>query len=240
MGSGAFQTNEKIVFDCKDELLRGEAVLPNYNLHVINLLSKNYTKTTFSLDFGAGIGTLAQKFTSIKGNKPDCFEIDPTLCEILKSRGFNVLSSRNTVNKNYEYVYTSNVLEHIKDDIETLKWLNSIMAEGGILSIYVPAHNIIYSKFDNFAGHYRRYNYKDLNNKLTNSGFKVIEYRYVDSIGFFTWLLLKHVNITSKSGVASSNSLAFYDKCIFPISLVFDRIFKKLFGKNIYISAIKI
>ncbi len=80
--------------------------------------------------------------------KPDCFDIDVKLCTILNERGFNSYNSLESLHKKYDAIYTANVLEHIKDDVEILKQINSKLNPDGHLAIYVPAFMFLYSRFN--------------------------------------------------------------------------------------------
>jgi SAM-dependent methyltransferase len=239
MAKKNFQDTNNSYYSCSSELSLGESALPKYNKYIVGLLKKGVPNNSRILDFGAGIGTLANIFRGLHGISPDCFEVDENHCKFLLSRGFKVIKSRDQINFEYDAIYTSNVLEHIEDDVDALRWINKILKHGGTLSIYVPAHNCIYSKFDEIAGHYRRYNYKLLGERLQLAGFRIVEYKYVDSIGFFMWYLLKNKDLSSDSGVSSSASFKFYDSYIFPLSKLLDKVFSRFIGKNIYIRAIK-
>ena len=50
--------------------------------------------------------------------------LSKNLIKILKRRGFNVYKDAKSLQRKYNFIYSSNVLEHISDDIETLKNLN--------------------------------------------------------------------------------------------------------------------
>jgi hypothetical protein len=53
----------------------------------------------------------------------------------------------------------------------------------------------------------------------------------VDSLGVVATLLFKIFG--SRSGTPSSSSVAIYDRFIFPVSLLVDRIAGRWFGKNL-------
>jgi len=221
-----------------DELWALEKYLVNYNQSLILKLTKNQKKTRDVLEFGAGIGTLAVLWEKATGIKPECLEIDPKQQSIIRERGFNCHDTIGAIKKTFDVIYTSNVLEHIDDDISALKQLHSKLKAGGVLIIYVPAFKMLYSEFDEKIGHYRRYERRSLLKKLNQSGFVVDSSCYSDSIGFFAWLYLK-IKGYSKKG-SSADSMKFYDKFIFPLSEIFDDLgFKYLFGKNILVYAKK-
>ena len=82
-----------------------------------------------------------------------------------------------------------NVLEHIEDDDEALRQVASGLRPGGTVAIFTPAFELLYSGFDAAAGHHRRYRLPELRAKVLRAGFTIREARYVNSVGFFAWLL---------------------------------------------------
>jgi len=213
-----------------------------FNKSIVLMLSKKLGTKKVILDFGAGIGTLAQIWFSENGIKPECLEIDPALGKILIERDFICYRSIKSLNKKYEVIYSSNVIEHIKDDLETLIELNSKLQNNGFLCLFVPAFNSLYSELDKSVGHYRRYSKKDIITKLKSAKFDIIDCYYVDSIGFLVWwLYIKLFKFKLDNDNSSNTLLAFYDKYIFPVSTFLDSLgFKFLLGKNLIAIARKI
>ena len=75
-----------------------------------------------------------------------------------------VLKVFNDINKTkdqYDFIYSSNVLEHIYDDVKSLKQLESKLTKNGTLVLYLPAFQILYSDLDRSVGHFRRYSKKE-------------------------------------------------------------------------------
>ncbi len=221
-----------------DELWAGERYLINYNQDLISKLSRTQKDSRDVLEFGAGIGTLASLWEQATGTKPECLEIDPKQRRIIEERGFRCYDGLNSIRKKFDVIYTSNVLEHIEDDLLTLKQLNSKIKSGGSLIIYVPAFQFLYSQLDEKVGHYRRYEKRDLLLKLTEAGFRIDKSYFADSIGFFAWLYIKMRGYPSSDG--GEQSMKIFDKYIFPISKLLDSLgCKHFFGKNILVYAQK-
>ncbi|MEM0385372.1 MAG: hypothetical protein QXH64_02860 [Nitrososphaeria archaeon] len=101
----------------------------------------------------------------------------------------------------------------------------------------MPAFEILYTAMDKNVGHFRRYSMKHLGNLLSDAGFIIKESFYVDSLGFLITLLFKVLG--NKEGKINQRELMIYDKYLFPISVFFDKTFKKILGKNICIFATK-
>ena len=72
-----------------------------------------------------------------------------------------------------ELIGMFDVLEHIDDDVATLRHLALQLAPGGILALTVPAHPFLFDEMDELACHRRRYDAKSLRAKLTAAGFRI-------------------------------------------------------------------
>ena len=95
--------------------------------------------------------------------------------------------------RQYRAMVMLNVLEHIEDDDEALRLVASGLEAGGRVAIFVPAFELLYSRFDAAVGHHRRYRLPELERKVEGAGLTVREARYVNSVGFFAWLLTARV-----------------------------------------------
>lgn len=74
------------------------------------------------------------------------------------------------------------VIEHIEDDESLLISLNKVMASGAYVFITVPAYQMLWSKDDDYAGHFRRYTTSRLNNTLIKAGFEPVFNTYFFSL----------------------------------------------------------
>jgi len=224
-------------------LLDIEEGLAGYNLDVVKKLYKGLGLSKNSevqsiLDFGAGTGALAEVWKSEFDIKPICLEIDPQLIEKLKKKGFATYTSIGLINFEVTAIYTSNVLEHIEDDVQALRYIKSKMKKGGKIGIYVPALPILFSDLDRYAGHFRRYKKNELKNKVTAAGFKVQACYYNDCIGVLASLALRVLGYKNKTGLGSKKLLIFYDRFVYPVSTILDKIlFKRVIGKNLFLFA---
>lgn len=218
-----------------------EKYLTNINNFIVaNIIDKIKLKKNHRiLDFGAGIGTLSEIIYQKTMIKPVCAEVDKKNISILTKKKFKVIDISKSKAK-FDLIFSSNVLEHIKDDVEILKSLRSLLAKDGILYLYLPASQMLYSDFDKSIGHHRRYNKKQLIKKIHDSGFKIQKCRYSDSLGFFASLVVKLIGYKkNKKFILDKKKLIIYDKFIFKASLLFDNLLNNFFGKNIYLIAKK-
>lgn len=219
-----------------------EGGLPRYNRDVVNRMRPGMfikDKINFKiLEFVAGTGSLAEIWRSSFGIVPVCVEIDPSLILFLRKRGFKTHSSISSVSTLFDYVYTPNVLEHIEDQVSTLREIKAIMKKDAVIAIYVPALQFLFSVFDFRAGHYRRYSKVELTNRVQEADFIVTSCTYNDSLGVFASLALKVMGYKNKLGLGTEKSMKLYDLLIYPLSKIFDRIvFRKLIGTNLLLIA---
>jgi SAM-dependent methyltransferase len=71
----------------------------------------------------------------------------------------------------FDLVGAFDVIEHIDDDEKILRLLWQQIIPGGYLILTVPAHQRLWSYFDEVAHHRRRYAPKELARKVTAAGF---------------------------------------------------------------------
>ena len=238
------QTDLNLDYSAKKNLFDTEEGLISYNRDLIKkfrkgLGLKSNQKSVDLIEFGAGSGALAEIWRSEFGISPICIEIDDVLVERLKAKGFITFKDISNINNLAPLVYTSNVLEHIEDDVTALKKIKEKMQKGGLLAIYVPALPFLYSDHDRKIGHFRRYRKTELMKKVTLAGFKIEDCYYNDCTGVLAELSVKLFGWNGKSGLGSEKSFIFYDKIIYPVSKILDRlIFRKVIGKNLFLFAV--
>lgn len=233
------QTRTHTDYSGLEELLNAE-VMQNYNYFIVNMAMKyaSYSKTV--VDFGAGIGTLSLIFRDKFKIQPFCIEIDKTNKKYLEKRCFEIGDDFSTIENKVDLIFSSNVLEHIKDDLTVLRDMKAQLTEGGKIFLYLPAKMFLWSKLDEDVRHYRRYEYSEIIIKCEQVGLTIEKLHFADSLGFFASLVMKFFGYNKDGGIGSVPSLLFYDKWLLPISILLDNIgFKHLFGKNIVLVARK-
>ena len=239
------QNGENLQYSGISELEESSKFLVRYNTFVSELFSNELKKFADSSDskvceFGAGTGTLSRLFTEQTGEKPLCVEVDLGLINLLTECGYETKEKINLFDCPINFVFSSNVLEHIEDDKSAMSEIYRKLETDGKFLIYVPAFSILFSGLDSRVGHYRRYSKKELRTKLNESGFIVEKITYVDSLGFFAALLTKFLGYGGKVGLGGERSLKLYDRFVFPISKLLDKIgLKNVLGKNLFCIARK-
>jgi SAM-dependent methyltransferase len=92
--------------------------------------------------------------------------------------------------RRFDCVVMINVLEHIPDDDLALRTTHDLLAPGGNLCVFVPAHPVLYAEKDRRLGHVRRYTKPELKSKVEMAGFAVRQCRYFNPLGALGWLIL--------------------------------------------------
>jgi SAM-dependent methyltransferase len=221
------------------DLILNIEVMENYNLDIVQSAMSYVAATDQVIDFGAGIGTLSVIFRDRFDVAPLCIEIDQANISYLKKRN---LAHRQdlTLAPAADVIFSSNVLEHIEDDVGALRLMRDKLNDNGRVYLYLPARMLLWTELDKAVGHYRRYEIAELRDKCAQAGLKVVKLHYADSVGFFASLFMKIVGFDVANGIGSAKSLRFYDQVLFPISRFLDRLgLRFLFGKNIILVAMK-
>jgi len=213
------------------EILQLGNVLPNYNRSIAVMACRYGAGARDVLDFGAGIGTLSQTVREL-GLAPLCLEPDARQRAELDRLGFQTVASLAGVpDGSLDYIYSSNVLEHIEDDVAALIELRRKLRAGGRLLLYIPAFQSLYSAMDRAVGHYRRYDRAMLGQKLRDAGFVVEELYYADVLGYFvTRLFMAIGNDTDK---INPFTLTVCDRVIFPVGQMIEKLVRVPVGKNV-------
>jgi len=187
------------------------------------------------LDFGTGAGTYALGMRE-RGYEVVCVEADAGLCQRVGDLGFNAFASLDEIEPaSVSTAYTLNVLEHIDDDVGALRGLHRVIRPDGLLVVYVPAFEILFTAMDERVGHVRRYRKRQLVERVEQAGFRIRRCAYADSLGFLASLAYRAVG--NRDGRLNERSVALYDRAVFPVSRVLDRAVDQWFGKNVVLVA---
>ncbi|HEY7663285.1 MAG TPA: class I SAM-dependent methyltransferase [Xanthobacteraceae bacterium] len=214
-------------------------LMPGYNRHIADLCLAAISPGQTLVDFGAGTGTISALVRErAKAAKIWCAEIDAANIAALEKQGFDVITDIAKLQPDtVDVIYSSNVLEHIEDDVAKLKQLRACLKPGGRAVFWVPAFQCLWTAMDDRVEHRRRYTRATLEDAFRRAGFDVERCFYQDSLGFFVALLFK--TIGRRDGRLSNTPLRIYDRLVFPLSRLCDRVCSQIFGKNAVIYARK-
>lgn len=102
----------------------------------------------------------------------------------------NVIESTDNIQQqDFDYLFSFEVLEHIRNDVEALiSWVR-LLKKDGVVIISVPAHKEKWNVTDLMAGHYRRYDKEDIEKLVTSAGLKITK---IQTCGWpISWVIEK-------------------------------------------------
>ena len=120
--------------------------------------------------------------------------------------------------KPFDLIGMFDVLEHIPQELETLTALRQALAPEGRLILTVPAHQYLWSYFDEAAHHCRRYSSQDIRERLTEAGFEV-EFlsQFMAFIFPLVWLVRKIRGRGKESGSEAARNLTSREFRVVPV-----------------------
>ena len=152
------------------------------------------------LEVGAGIGNMSEQFLE---GRPDLLVVTDTdpfyrtrLAERFAGRAEVVVEALSMpdlaagprfAQYRLDTVIATNVVEHIEDDLGTVRTMRSLLVPGGRAVILVPALQSIYGTLDRELGHYRRYSPARLRLLLERAGLRIEQLRWFNRAGVFGW-----------------------------------------------------
>lgn len=74
----------------------------------------------------------------------------------------------------FDLVAALDIIEHVDEDEQAMGELARVAASGATLLISVPLHPALWTPFDDFVGHRRRYEPQVITSLLTRHGFKIL------------------------------------------------------------------
>jgi SAM-dependent methyltransferase len=152
---------------------------------ILNAVSANLNDKII-FDIGGGNG-----FTSLKlvENDIDSILVEPGIEGILNAKKRKLKDLICSSFQDAAFLKNSipnigifDVLEHIEQDSDFLKELNTVLSDEGKLFITVPAFKVLWSKQDEYSGHYRRYTLSNLEAKLLQANFEIVYSSYFFSV----------------------------------------------------------
>jgi len=172
------------------------------------------------LEFGAGIGNISELLSSYT---PLCLtDTDERMLVHLK----NTFSHMNDVSVNFlditqpppEHLVESfqtvigiNVLEHVEYDEQALFHLGNLLKPSGRLLLLVPAKKWAYTDLDERLGHFRRYEKKELAEKLAKASFQVEKLYFFNIVGLLSWIVRDKIE---RSGGLRSYQISLFDSIV--------------------------
>jgi glycosyltransferase involved in cell wall biosynthesis/ubiquinone/menaquinone biosynthesis C-methylase UbiE len=189
------------------------------------------------LEVGAGHGTITDAMVP-HADAVVASDLSPRAVERLRERYADLSEVevvqgdiRTTVaGRTFDVAVLVNVLEHVEDDVEALTILRGSLREGGHVILWVPAFEVLYSRFDRRIGHHRRYTKPDIVRVAHQAGLEVTSMRYVNMVGALAWwILAKQLRITP----TGSTLVKAYDRALVPVLRRVEERMRPTFGQSL-------
>lgn len=222
---------------------------PNYYQWLLKIVKPYFGNAV--VEVGAGSGSFSRQLLTLEPAKAIFVEPTKNMFKLLKQtveaskpkatkvKTYNAYLSEITKelkgDKPDTFVYI-NVFEHIEDDLKELKQVKSLLPSGGHVIIFVPAHQALFSKFDESIGHFRRHSKESVTKLANDAGLQIVKVRYMDMVGVVPWWVsFKMLNRTK----LTPNMIRVYDTVCIPVIRAAETLVPARFGKNVLLVARK-
>ena len=123
-----------------------------------------------------------------------------------------------------------NVLEHVEDDEAFLRAAARIVAPGGHLLLFVPAHQFLFGSLDRAFDHYRRYSKTGLSSILSRSGWEPVRVSNVNIAGILPWFLAGRIFRSTTIGL---RQMQLFDNLVVPLMRRIESIREPFIGQSL-------
>jgi SAM-dependent methyltransferase len=193
------------------------------------------------LEIGAGLGATTHVLCTGDVNRWVCLEPDPRLASQILTRisdgelpdccqvVVGTLEDDLDVGSSFDTVLYIDVLEHIEDDLGELRRAASYVRPNGYLVVLAPAHQWLFTPFDQAIGHFRRYTKRSLA-ALTPGDLQLVHCGYMDAVG-----LLASVGnrVFLRRAMPTPRQIATWDQLMVPLSWRIDPLLRYMVGKSV-------
>jgi hypothetical protein len=129
----------------------------------------------------------------------------------------------------FDTILYLDVLEHIADDEAEVARAAELLSTGGCLWVLAPAHEWLFSAFDEAIGHHRRYN-RDSLTRLTPASLSLERIEYLDAVGMIASAANRSL---LRQDIPNFAQIKFWDSVMVPMSRLVDPVIRFRLGKSI-------
>ena len=129
----------------------------------------------------------------------------------------------------FDTILYIDVLEHIEDDRSELECAASHLRSGGRIIVLAPAHQWLFTPFDQAIGHFRRYD-RSMIRKISPKGLEIQQLRYLDCAGLAASIANR---LMLRQSMPARGQLKFWDSRLVPVSRAMDKLLRYTIGKSI-------
>lgn len=172
------------------------------------------------LEIGSGIGNLSTFL--VEAERVVLTDTEPAYLDRLRERfgGLAHVEVRHLflptvdgelADHRFDSIVCLNVLEHVADDLESLRAMRRLLAPGGRLVLLVPALPALYGTLDEALGHHRRYTPAKLRERFAATGLTMRHLEYFNLAGIPGWWIAGRV---LRRRLIPAGSLRWYDALV--------------------------
>jgi trans-aconitate methyltransferase len=188
------------------------------------------------LEVGAGNGNTTRALCRGEFDRWVCLEPDAALADQLDSAELpdcchiriGTLSDLSEQDE-FDTILYIDVLEHIEHDRTELERAAGHLELGGHLIVLAPAHQWLFTPFDESIGHFRRYTRRSLRDAAP-AKLSLEKLKYMDSVGMLASLGNR---LLLKSAMPTAQQIAIWDRLMVPLSRIADPVLMHAHGKSV-------
>lgn len=138
-------------------------------------------------DLGCGVGGMLEILA--RHGAPIGMDVGTDILGLCRERGFStVFVGRGhrlpLSSASLDLVTLFDVLEHVREERETLDECMRVLKPGGWLMLSGPSYQFLYTHQDKVVDHQRRYTLPELRRKLGEAGFAIVSASYINFLLF--------------------------------------------------------
>ena len=133
------------------------------------------------LDIGGACSVISQQlsaFGDVTVVEPDADSVALARSQLGVQARVGALPHDLHVSGPFHIVVLLDVLEHVEEDLESLRIIRSLLDPSGVLILTTPAYQWLWSSHDQVLHHHRRYSRRRLRNLLHSAGYRVQRLSY--------------------------------------------------------------
>ncbi len=192
------------------------------------------------LEVGAGLGGTTRILCDGSPSRWICLEPDASLSATLQrsidageipaccETAVGTLESEYVIDAVDTVLYID-VLEHIEYDASELRNAMRVLRPGGHVVVLSPAHQWLFTPFDEAIGHFRRYTKRTLA-ALTPNDATLVKLTYLDSVGLLASLANR---LLLRSAEPTHRQIQLWDKGMVRTSRFLDPMLGRRIGKSV-------
>lgn len=163
-------------------------------------LIKNTPKDSKILDIGCSSGILLKDLEQLGFKTENLFGVDISEKAIQNCKrngienAFVMDAQEIQINEKFDIIIASDCLEHLKNDIKAIENWKQLLKINGLLYVFVPAFQSLWSQHDEVNQHFRRYTKNELKTKLSDAKLVILKSSYWNFFLFLPVYLFRKIS----------------------------------------------